>query len=75
MAYLHSVMMADGLKEASELAAVLAAYRRLDDDVTARCSSFKVVHLAALAENLRRLHTEAERLKDQIQRRIAVMTT
>lgn len=73
MQYKHSVMMGDGLKETSELAAVLAAYRLVGDGVTARCSSFKVVHLAALAENLRRLHTEAERLKDQLQRRVALM--
>ncbi|KAA0888482.1 hypothetical protein [Pusillimonas sp. ANT_WB101] len=74
MPYKHSLMMGDGLKEASELAEVLAAYRRLDDGVTARCASFKVLHLAALVENLRRLHTEAERLKDQLQHRMAAMT-
>ncbi|KAA0911464.1 hypothetical protein [Pusillimonas sp. ANT_WB101] len=74
MQYKHSLMMGDGLKEASDLSEVLAAYRLLDDAVTVRCSLFKVVHLAALVENLRRLHTEAERLKDQLQRRIAVMT-
>lgn len=62
-----------GMQEVAELAEVLAAYRRFDDVVTWRCSSFKVVHLAALAENLRRLHRESGNLALQLERRIALM--
>lgn len=67
-------MNSDGMAEMAELAAMLAAYRRLQERINDQCASYKVVHLAALAENLRRLHTQSGSLAEALDRRLVLMT-